>query len=122
MSTPETVNTPDADSTDPQEIEADIARHRTELGRTVDELSDRLDVKKQAKQQVKQARAVAQDAVTSAADQAKTLANSVEDRAKEFKAQARQASPGEFAAMIAPAAGIAAGAVLAIVLTRRQRR
>lgn len=42
----------ESDSTDPAKIEADIARHREDLGITVDELTDRLDVKKRAKRQV----------------------------------------------------------------------
>lgn len=42
----------ESDGTDPAKIEADIARHREDLGITVDELTDRLDVKKRAKRQV----------------------------------------------------------------------
>lgn len=42
----------DSGSSDPATIEADIARHREELSATVDELTDRLDVKKQAKRRV----------------------------------------------------------------------
>ena len=42
----------ESDSTDPAKIEADIARHREDLGITVNELTDRLDVKKRAKRQV----------------------------------------------------------------------
>lgn len=41
----------ESDSTDPAKIEADIARHREDLGITVGELTDRLDVKKRAKRQ-----------------------------------------------------------------------
>lgn len=108
MSTPESTDT---SSSDPDEIEADIARHRAELARTVDELSDRLDVKKQAKHQVDQAR--------SAVDEAKAVAV---DRAKEFQARAQRASPGELASMLGPAAGAVAGVVLAGILIGRRRR
>ena len=36
---------------DPADVQSDIERHREDLGRTVDELTERLDVKEQAKRQ-----------------------------------------------------------------------
>lgn len=47
-------------STDPNEIERDIERTREQLGHTVEELTDRLDVKKQAQQRVDEAKHEAQ--------------------------------------------------------------
>lgn len=44
-----------ADDKSPEEIEAEIAQTRDELGDTVAELADRADVKKQAKKKVSEA-------------------------------------------------------------------
>ncbi|WP_430868676.1 DUF3618 domain-containing protein [Demequina aurantiaca] len=122
MSNNEKADTSKNDSRGVAEIEADIARHRAELGQTVDELSARFDVKKQAKAQVENARQAVQDASTSAADQAKSVVHSVEDQAKGFQARAKQASPRELAAMLAPAAIAVAGVAVVITLVRRPWR
>lgn len=84
--------------TDTDQIEADIARHRAELGRTVDELSDRLDIKKQMRHRMDQARA----------------------KAKAVQREIRQASPQEEAQM-AGAIGVVLAAVVGVVLIRRGR-
>lgn len=42
------MNTDNPGSTDPDDIEAEIAQHREELGRTVAALSDRLNVPRRA--------------------------------------------------------------------------
>jgi len=47
-------------STDPSEIQRDIEATRDELGHTVEELTDRLDVKKQAQQRMDEAKHEAQ--------------------------------------------------------------
>lgn len=41
-----------ADTQTPEELEADIARQREDLARTVDQLGTKLDVKRQVKQKV----------------------------------------------------------------------
>lgn len=41
-----------ADAQTPEELEADIARQREDLARTVDQLGTKLDVKRQVKQNV----------------------------------------------------------------------
>lgn len=46
----------------PQDIEAQIARNRAELARTIDELSDRLDPKAKAEELVGKAKQLVKDA------------------------------------------------------------
>ncbi|MFD1825246.1 MULTISPECIES: DUF3618 domain-containing protein [Mumia] len=48
------------DPTDPSEIQRDIEETRDKLGHTVEELTDRLDVKKQAQQRMDEAKHEAQ--------------------------------------------------------------
>lgn len=94
----------DATSKDPEQIEADIARHRQELSRTVDELTERLDMKKQAQQKVATVKAEATDRVQIA------------------KARLQNAEPAELAAMAAPVLGAVAAITLTIGLIRRLNR
>ncbi|MBW8172533.1 DUF3618 domain-containing protein [Ornithinimicrobium sp. Arc0846-15] len=93
-----------AASRDPEQIEADIARHRQELSHTVDELTDRLDVKKQAQQKFASVQARATD------------------RAETAKIRAQNAEPRELAAMAAPVLATVAAIALAIGLVRRLRQ
>lgn len=51
-------------TTDPEQIQRDIEQTRDELGRTVEELSERLDVKKQAQQRIDAAKDAARRRVT----------------------------------------------------------
>ncbi|UJH69590.1 DUF3618 domain-containing protein [Ornithinimicrobium sp. INDO-MA30-4] len=89
---------------DPEQIEADIARHRQELSHTVDELTQRLDVKKQAQHKMTSAKA------------------EVSDRLQATKVRAQAADPAELAAMAAPALAVLAAVILALGLIRRRRQ
>lgn len=91
------------ESTDPDTIETEIARHREDLGATVDELTERLDVKKQAKSQL-----------------ADLKAQGV-SRAQDLRARVGQAEPAELAAMAAPVLAVIAAVVGLTVVIRRVR-
>lgn len=106
MSTPEN----DPPSKDPDEIEAEIARHRAELGRTVDELGDRLDVGKQASRQWEATRRKVGNSAAVAADNARLALVRVQN-----------APPRQWALVLGPAAGLAGVVVLIAVFTRRRR-
>ena len=58
-------------STDPSEIQREIEETREQLGHTVEELTDRLDVKKQAQQRVDEAKHEAQQRVAYAKQNAR---------------------------------------------------
>ncbi len=85
-------------SSDPGDIEADIARHREDLGVTVDELTDRLDVKKQAKRQVS-------DLKVQAAD----LKGQGMDRVQDLRMRVQQPNNAELAALAAQVLAVVAG-------------
>lgn len=91
-------------SKDPQQIEADIARHRAELGHTVDELTERLDVKKQTQRKVA------------------SIKSEATERVEAVTARARNAEPEEVAALVAPVLGVIGGVALMVGLVRRLRR
>ena len=91
-------------SSDPAQIEADIARHRAELGDTVDEITDRLDVKKRAQRKV---------------ESAKTRANA---GLEQVKARLHSDDHRDVLSVVAPALGTAAAVVLLIGVARRVRR
>lgn len=91
------------ESTDPDTIETEIARHREDLGATVDELTERLDVKKQAKSQLADLKA------------------QTKSRAQDLRLRVQQAEPAELAAMAAPVLAVIAAGVLLTVLVRRVR-
>lgn len=97
-------------STDPEEIEEDIAKHRAELGATVEELSERLNLKKQAKRRWDQVRKYAENNGAVAADQAKLA-----------WVRARHATPGTQAAILSAALALIGGIVLITVLIRRKK-
>lgn len=88
----------ESDSTDPAKIEADIARHREDLGITVDELTDRLDVKKRAKRQ-------ASDLKMHAAD----LKDQGLNRVQDLKTRAQQPQNAELAVLAAQMLALVAG-------------
>ncbi|WP_226282696.1 DUF3618 domain-containing protein [Janibacter indicus] len=88
----------ESDSTDPAKIEADIARHREDLSATVDELTDRLDVKKRAKRQVN-------DLKMHAADFKGQGLNRVQD----LKTRAQQPQNVELATLAAQVLALVAG-------------
>lgn len=92
------------EATDPDRIEQDIRRHRENLAETVDELSDRLDVKAQARRRVESARA------------------QVRERVDHATRGVRSSESGDLARVAAPV--LAGVAVLALVagIVRRSRR
>lgn len=93
-----------APSKDPRQIEADIARHRQELGQTVDELTNRLDVKKQAQRKVAAAKSQA------------------DHQFQSLKARAQDTDTQEIAAKVAPALAVVALVTLLAGVVRRVRR
>lgn len=99
----------DTDTRSPDQIEADIARDRAQLGETVDELTSRLDPKAAAKTKVEDTKARARERVTEVQTRARAAAN----------------DPDQRAAVGAKAAPVLGGiAVLALLagLVRRRRR
>ena len=119
--TPHDNHQPDADSsrdetsTDPAQIEADIARHRAELGDTVDELTERLDVKKQAQHKIESVKAQ----LGQGAQDAKTRANA---GLREANARLHSDDHRDVVSVLAPALGAVAAVVLVIGVARRVRR
>ncbi|WP_435203146.1 DUF3618 domain-containing protein [Janibacter sp. GS2] len=97
------MSTTEPGSTDPNTIETEIARHREDLGATVDELTGRLDVKKQARSQL--------------ADLKARGAN----RARNVRQRVQQAEPTELAAVAAPVVAVVVAAVVLTVVVRRVR-
>ncbi len=91
-------------SKDPKQIEAEIAQHREELARTVDELGDRVDVKKQTQRKVASVKAEATERVDA------------------VKTRTQNAEPQEVAALAASVLGVIAGVALVLGLARRLRR
>lgn len=89
---------PDSSAT-PEEIEADIARARQELGETVEALAERLDVKARTRKRMTE----------------------VSNRGRERLARARaQLSEGDHWVRPAVAAAVAAAAVVGVLLWRRR--
>ena len=133
--TPHDNHQPDADSSrdetsnDPAQIEADIARHRAELGDTVDELGDtvdelgdtvdelteRLDVKKQAQHKIETVKAQ----LGQGAQDAKIRANA---GLREANARLHSDDHRDVLSVLAPALGAVAAVVLIIGVARRVRR
>ncbi|MGC3906716.1 DUF3618 domain-containing protein [Corynebacterium variabile] len=119
--TPHDNHQPDADSSrdetsnDPAQIEADIARHRAELGDTVDELTERLDVKKQAQHKIESVKAQ----LGQGAQDAKTRANA---GLREANARLHSDEHRDVLSVLAPALGAVAAVVLIIGVARRVRR
>ena len=89
---------------DPADVQSDIERHREDLGRTVDELTERLDVKKQAQRR--------------AAD----LKAQGEQRVQDVKVRFKQADNAEMAAMAGPVLAVVIGvaAVVGVIWWRRR--
>ncbi len=97
-------------STEPDQIEGEIAKHRAELGRTIDVLRERLDVKKQAKRQWGRVR---QRVVNSAAVAV--------DDARLAMARAQYAPPRKVAAILGSALGLVGVIVLLVIAVRRRK-
>lgn len=94
----------DDTSQGPEQIEADIAKHRQELGNTVDELTERLDVKKQAQLKV---------------ESVKTRAST---GLHEARARLQSDDHRDVLSVLAPVAGAVAAVVLIIGVVRWARR
>ncbi len=92
----------DAPSTDPDDIEADITRHREQLSETVEELVDRVNVKARAERK---------------ATETKERLSAEVDRSKE---RLQSGDPAQVAAAAAPV--LAAVAVLALAVYWLSRR
>lgn len=91
------------DSTDPAQIEDDIARHREELAQTVDQLAGRLDVKAQARYRVDSMKAQARQRVDG------------------IREQARSADRNDLLGAAAPVLAVLAGIALLAGVRRRRR-
>lgn len=102
---------PGTDAT-PEELEADIARTRRELGETLESLTDRLDPKAQADKQVEHLKERARDQV----DHARASAQSTFTQARRVVADPDNPVPGLLAAL----AGAAVFASLGLLITRRR--
>ncbi|GAA4884266.1 DUF3618 domain-containing protein [Serinicoccus chungangensis] len=89
---------------DPQQIEADIARHRAELGETVDELTDRMDVTKRARRTLESAR------------------TRVDAQLEGVTARLQSDDHRDVLSVLAPAVGVVAVVLLLVGVTRRARR
>ncbi|WP_299519058.1 DUF3618 domain-containing protein [uncultured Serinicoccus sp.] len=105
----------DETSSDPAQIEADIARHRAELGETVDELTERLDVKKQAQHKIEAVKKQATDTVQAT----KNRANA---GLREANVRLHSDDHRDVLSVLAPALGAVAAVVLIIGVARRARR
>jgi len=106
-----------------EEIEADIARTRHELGETVEALSDRLDPKAQADRQVEHLKERAREQVDHARGSAQSRLNHARGSAQSRLSHARHvvADPDNPApALIAALVGAAAFASLGLLITRRR--
>jgi hypothetical protein len=101
----------------PEEIEAEIAEKREELGDTVAALADKADVKKQAKRKVEETKERAQEKVGAAAESAKQTFESAPETASQLAdrtlARARENPPAAIAAV--------GGVLLLLFLIRRRR-
>ena len=105
------------DARSPEEIEAEIAETREELGDTVGALADKADVKKQAKRKVEETKERAQEKVSAAAESAKQTFESAPETAS------HAADRTVAGARENPSAAIAAvlGVVLLLFMIRRRR-
>lgn len=96
----------------PEELEADIARTRRELGETVEALSDRLDPTAEAGRQVEHLKERARDQV----DHARESAQSTLTHARHVVADPGNPAPG----LLATATGAALFAAVGLLITRRR--
>lgn len=103
----------------PEELEADIARTRRELGETVEALSEKLDPKVQADRQLEHLKERAREQVGHAREQvdhARESAQSTLTHAKHVVADSDSSAPG----LIAAAAGAALFAAVGLLIIRRR--
>ncbi|WP_205660655.1 DUF3618 domain-containing protein [Amycolatopsis antarctica] len=114
MTTPSSPDTPrPAKDASADQIEADIERTRAELGHTVDALSEKLDVKSQARNKV-------DDVKQRATEQARTAqvhGRQIVERAKELSTD-EQGTPKP----AVPLAAVLAALTVVLLAVRRSRR
>lgn len=96
--TPETDR--EAETRSPEEIQAEIAQTRQELGDTVDALSAKLDVKSRARNQLAASRRQAADQVQAARRRASQTATRGKDAATDEHGSLRPAVPATAAAAV----------------------
>ena len=107
-----------------EDLQADIERTRTQLGQTVEALSDKLDVKAQAKQKAADTRdrlaSKTQEAKGRAADTTQTLRS----KAAEVRSKVADAATDDQGSIrpAVPLAGIAIAVAVAIGIVLRMRR
>ncbi len=106
MSTPESAQAPRADV---DRIEAEIVKHRTELGRTVDELGERLDIKKRSKRRWDQAKRSIENTAAVAKDNIQLAL-----------LRARNSPQRQWVPILIPVLGIVAGIVLIVVVRTKK--
>ncbi|GGL08182.1 DUF3618 domain-containing protein [Mangrovihabitans endophyticus] len=129
MSTDMAAGPQTATPTDPQELRAEIARTRAELGETVAALADKTDVKSRAQRSAARAGARMKQRAEVARLQAGALAAGLADRARVASGTARHqftdGSPAEIARRPIPVATVAAvvsaAAVVALLIRRHGR-
>ena len=116
----------DETSSDPAQIEADIARHRAELGETVDELTERLDVKKQAQHQIEAVKKQATDTVQATKNRANAQLDKVKAQfghdPENARTRATRPNRQEVTAAAAAVLGVVAVLALGAEIVRRARR
>jgi ABC-type transporter Mla subunit MlaD len=120
----------DGPATEPEQIEAEIAQTREDLGDTVAALAEKADVKAHAKQKVDETRAAAKQKVEERRAAAQQKANetaaaarrtiqTAPERATQAQDRVRTAASENPAAAVAAAS---AGALVVLLLLRARRR
>jgi ElaB/YqjD/DUF883 family membrane-anchored ribosome-binding protein len=109
----------DAPATEPEQIEAEIAQTREDLGDTVAALAGKTDVKAQAKQKADETRTAAQEKASETAAAARRTLQSAPERATQAGDRVRTAAQANPAAAVAAAS---AGALVLLLLLRARRR
>jgi chromosome segregation ATPase len=107
---------PEQGSKSPQEIEAEVAETREQLGETVAALAEKTDVKRQAKAKVQDTKQAAQEKATETAETAKQKMSEAPERAGAMSDRvvaAIRANP------VPAVAGAVAALAIVVVLRRR---
>lgn len=114
MTTPDNPDRPEPDAqASAAEVEADIARTREELGETVDALTDKLNVKAQARNKTREMTDQAGQRLHAAQAHGSQALAQLKDRATDERGQLKPAVPAAAAAL--------AVTVTAVVIWRRRK-
>lgn len=97
----------------PEEVEADIARTREELGHTVDELTQKLNVKAQAQHKADEVKGSVGEQLHAARAQGDQVFADLKDTATDDRGQLKPVVPAVAVAL--------AAAVIAVVIWRRRK-